>query len=325
MPSQERPRAAHFMPATPVAAAQGGHVMAGLPQKTRELHSHHFDSTIWNDFRFRDDDVIISTYAKSGTTWMQQIVGQLVFNGEGGLDVAEMSPWMDLRVPPKPVKLEAVEAQTHRRFLKTHLPVDALVMSPKAKYLYIGRDGRDVVWSLHNHHFHANTAWYDALNKMPGLVGPPIDLPPADIVTYFRDWLDRDGYPFWSYWENIRTWWAIRDLPNVRLVHFENLKRDMPGEIRGIAEFLDIPIDERRWPAILEHCSFDYMKRNAAKSAPLGGVFWDGGAETFIHKGTNGRWRDVLPAEESRKYEAKAVAELGEACAAWLKTGARIG
>lgn len=296
--------------------------MPNLPTKTRELHNHHFDSTIWNDFRFRDDDVIIATYAKSGTTWMQQIVGQLVFNGEDGLNVAEMSPWMDLRLPPKAVKLEAVEAQTHRRFLKTHLPVDALVMSPKAKYLYIGRDGRDVVWSLHNHHFHANAAWYDALNNSPGRVGPPIEPPPADIVTYFRDWLSGDGHPFWSYWENIRTWWAIRDLPNVRLVHFENLKRDMPGEIRAIADFLGIPIDESRWPAILEHCSFDYMKRNAAKSAPLGGVFWDGGAETFIHKGTNGRWRDVLPAGLSQAYEAKAVAELGEDCAAWIKTGA---
>lgn len=106
---------------------------AQLPLKSRELHNHHFDSTIWNDFAFRNDDVIIATYAKAGTTWMQQIISQLIFDGAEGLPVAEMSPWMDLRVPPKPVKLAAVEAQTHRRFLKTHLPVDALVMSPSAK------------------------------------------------------------------------------------------------------------------------------------------------------------------------------------------------
>src|ERR671914_1377929 len=111
------------------------------PRKTRELKSHHFDSTIWNDLQFRDDDIIISTYAKSGTTWMQQIVAQMMFGGDPNLEVASMSPWLDLRVPPKEVKLPLVEAQEHRRFLKTHLPVDALRFSPKAKYIYLGRDG----------------------------------------------------------------------------------------------------------------------------------------------------------------------------------------
>jgi hypothetical protein len=31
------------------------------PARTRELHNHHFDSTIWNDLRFRDDDIVIAT------------------------------------------------------------------------------------------------------------------------------------------------------------------------------------------------------------------------------------------------------------------------
>jgi hypothetical protein len=76
------------------------------PQKQRELHNHHFDSTIWNDFKFRDDDIVIATYGKSGTTWVQQIVAQLLFNGAEDVAVAELSPWLDLRVPPKEVKLE---------------------------------------------------------------------------------------------------------------------------------------------------------------------------------------------------------------------------
>jgi len=288
------------------------------PRKRREFHNHHFDSTIWNDFRFRDDDIVIATYAKSGTTWLQQIVAQLLFNGEEGLEVAEMSPWLDLRVPPKEVKLPQVEAQTHRRFVKTHLPVDALVFSPAAKYVYIGRDGRDVVWSLYNHHASANEAWYQALNETPGRVGPPIERPPAYVRQYFNDWLERDGHPFWPFWENVHSWWEIRELPNVHLLHFAALKADMPGEMRRLAAFLDIPIDEARWDAIVEHCSFDYMKRNATHSVPLGGAFWDGGAETFIHKGTNGRWRDTLSAGEIERYEARAQAELGEACARWL-------
>ena len=205
------------------------------PQKIREIHNHHFDSTIWNDFIFRDDDIVIATYAKSGTTWLQQIVSQLIFKGQEGLPVADMSPWLDLRVPPKEIKLPEVEKQTHRRFLKTHLPVDALVFSPNAKYIYIGRDGRDVVWSLYNHHANANQTWYEALNNTPGRVGPPIERPPESVEQYFSDWLDQDGYPFWPFWENVRSWWQIRNLPDVMLIHFSKLKEDMPGEIRRIA------------------------------------------------------------------------------------------
>ncbi len=291
------------------------------PRKTRELHNHHFDSTIWNDFAFRDDDIVIATYAKSGTTWTQQIVAQMLFGGDPALAVAELSPWLDLRVPPKAVKLEAVAAQTHRRILKTHLPVDALVFSPRAKYLYIARDGRDVVWSLYNHHANANAAWYAALNDTPGRIGAAIEPPPADIRQYWRDWLDRDGHPFWPFWENVRSWWAIRELPNVLLLHFADLKRDMPGQMRRIAAFLDIPVDAARWPQIVEYCTFDWMKRNAMQSVPLGGAFWDGGAETFIHKGVNGRWAETLTPAECAEYAARAERELGAACARWLANG----
>ncbi|QXD26269.1 sulfotransferase domain-containing protein [Opitutia bacterium ISCC 51] len=291
------------------------------PKKTRELHSHHFDSTIWNDFQFRDDDIIIGTYGKAGTTWMQQIIAQLSVGGDPDLEVSEMSPWMDLRVPPKEVKLQFVEEQSHRRFLKTHLPVDALVFSEKAKYIYIGRDGRDVVWSLYNHHANANEGFYDALNKTPGRVGPPIEPPTDDIRQYWSDWFERDGYPFWSFWENLRTWWAIRDLPNVHFVHFADLKQDMSSKIRRIEEFLEIPINESSWPSILEYCSFDWMKENASKTVPLGGAFWEGGPKVFIHKGINGRWTEVLTEEDCAEYEAKSEAELGPDCADWVAKG----
>jgi aryl sulfotransferase len=291
------------------------------PRKTRELMNHHMDSTIWNDFAFRDDDIVVATYAKSGTTWTQQIVGQLVFQGKEGVPMAELSPWLDLRVPPAPVKLEALEAQTHRRVVKTHLPLDALVFSPKAKYLYIGRDGRDVVFSFHHHHTQGNALWYELLNDTPGRVGPPMPKPDPDIRRYFRTWLEQDGYPIWSLWENVASWWTARDLPNVRLVHFAKLKADLPGEMRDIARFLEIDVPEAKWPAILEHCSFDYMKGHANEVAPLGGAIFDGSGETFINKGVNGRWKDVLSPAESAAYEAMALEKLGPECARWLATG----
>jgi len=290
------------------------------PAKHREIHNHHVNSTVWNNFKFRDDDIVIATYAKSGTTWMQQIVSQLVFNGADGIDVHAISPWVDLRVVP-PEVIAGLETQAHRRFVKTHLPVDALVFSPKAKYIYIGRDGRDALWSFYNHHANANDAWYARINDTPGRVGPAIPRVTQPVDVYFSSWLEDDGYPIWPFFEHIASWRAIRDLPNVRLVHFNELKADLPGSIRAIADFLEIPIDEARFPTIAEHCSFDYMKANAEKVAPMGGAMWDGGAATFINKGTNGRWRDILTPADIAAYERRAIEELGADCAAWLAGG----
>jgi aryl sulfotransferase len=279
------------------------------------------DSTRWNDFAFRDDDVIVATYAKSGTTWVQQIVGQLVFEGAEDVPIHDISPWLDLRIMPPETKVK-LEAQRHRRIIKTHLPLDALTFSSRAKYIYIGRDGRDVVCSFYNHHSNANDLWYEALNNTPGRVGPPIETPDPDIRRYFRRWLEQDGYPLWSYWENIRTWWEARQTPNILLVHFSDLKADLELEMRRMASFLDCVIPEERWSILLEHCSFDYMKEHAAHVAPLGGAIFQGGASVFINKGVNGRWRDMLSPADIAEYERKAREELGTECAAWLAHGA---
>src|SRR5579871_5815972 len=89
----------------------------------------------------------------------------------------------------------------------------------------------------------------------------------------------------------------------------------LDGEMRRISAFLDIPVDEARWPQIVEHCTFDYMKAHAQYSAPLGGSLWEGGATTFINKGTNGRWTDLLAESDIRAYQERARAELGGDCA----------
>ena len=64
----------------------------------------------------------------------------------------DLAPRIDLRVMPKDEVLDLVEAQTHRRFMKTQLPADALIISPEAHYIYLARDGRNALWSWYNHH-----------------------------------------------------------------------------------------------------------------------------------------------------------------------------
>jgi aryl sulfotransferase len=289
---------------------------------SREFHNCLMDSTRWDEFKFREGDAVIGTWAKSGTTWMQQIVSQLVFQGADGLAAMDIAPWLDMRCMPLDEIMTGLEAQTHRRFVKTHLPADALRMSPQARYIYVARDGRDVVWSWYNHLMKMTDGFYDMINNTPGRVGPPLLRPATDIVSFFHEWLDEDGGPMGPYWPHIQGWWDIRERPNVLLVHFGSLKADMESEIRRIADFLDIEIDEAKWPAIVEHCSFDYMKTNGDKLSSMGADLFQGGlTKSFINKGTNGRWRDMLSDDDIRKYESVAGSRLTPDCAHWLTTG----
>ena len=141
------------------------------PRKTREFHNHHFDSTIWNDFRFRDDDIVIATYAKSGTTWMQQMVGQMLFGGgPGAAGRARCRPGWTCACRRRTSSCPWSEAQTHRRFLKTHLPVDALrVLAAGQIHLHRPRRARRGVEHVQPPRQRQRTPGTTALNDTPGL------------------------------------------------------------------------------------------------------------------------------------------------------------
>lgn len=294
------------------------------PLKTSDLQNSHLDTRNWIDFPFRSDDVVIATWGKSGTTWMQQIVSQLIFSGAEDVKIHEKSPWMDFRLQLKEEAHALLEAQTHRRFMKTHAPLEHIIYSPKAKYIFVARDGRDVIWSAHNHLYKATPLFYQLVNETPTRVGPALERPPADPRQYFLDFVESDArgtipYPFWKHQ---RDWFAAKDLPNLLLVHFNDLKADLNGEIRRIAQFLDIQIPEEKKTDIVQHCTFGWMKSHAEQvSPPQAGMVWEGGAETFVNKGFNKRWTDVLSADDVKMYEDKAVSELGDECANWLAEG----
>lgn len=291
--------------------------------KTRDLANSHMDSTIWNRLPTRPDDIVVATYAKSGTTWVQQIVAQLVFGGRPDVATGHLSPWVEMVLPGEAETFAMLAAQEHRRILKTHLPADALALRPGLRYIWVARDGRDVAWSLFSHLRRMAPEFYAMLNARPGRVGPELHRPGPDPVAFFRDWLARDGFPLWSFWDNVRTWHALRDHPQVLVLHFDELRANLPAAIRRIAGFLGIAPDPAAFPRIVTQCGFDWMKANARLCAPLGGLPWEGGGRDFFQAGTNGRWRDLLSREDALRYEARALLELGPACADWLARGDR--
>ncbi len=281
------------------------------PVKTREINDAYFESARWNDFQFREGDVVIATYPKVGANWTQQIVWQLVHGGPPGVDGLRNVAWLDMRIAPfKPI-VDAYDAQTDRRIIKTHLPLDALVFSPTAKYVVVGRDARDMVWSAYNHQSLNTDEVLALFNGPPGRPGALVSRPDRDIRDYYLHFLEHDdlpGFGFEPFWPHVQGWWNVRGLPNVLLVHYADLKTDLRREIRRIAKFLAIAIDEATLPAVVEHCSFDYM-REGANNHPN------------FHKGVNGRWRDILSPAEIARCDEVALQNLTPDCARWLAGG----
>lgn len=298
------------------------------PERTHEYRNHHLDSTRWDRFTVRDDDIFVTTAYKAGTTWVQRIVAALVFGGAplpGRL--GEISPWIDARFmgPVEPV-LAAVEAQRHRRFIKSHLAADGLRFFPQAKYVVVGRDTRDVFMSLHNHYSGYNDRMYRLFNSADR-PGPELPLCPASPRELWPRWIgegwfewETDGWPFFSHHHHISTWWKFRNLPNVLFVHYADLKADIETEVRRIASFCQIEVDQAAWPAILASVGFEAMRNEARGTDDPMAFYFDGGANRFYFKGTNGRWRDVLTADDLELYDV-AASRLDPTLRVWLEGG----
>jgi len=299
------------------------------PQRTRTYQCQHFDSTRWDGYQPRDSDIIVATSYKAGTTWTQAILAHLLFpDGQFPDTPANLSPWLDMNMVPLDVALDTIESQTHRRYIKTHLPLDGMRYEDKVKYVYVSRDGRDVFMSMWNHYRNYTDQMYLDLDNMPGFEDQPFPRAPDDIHTFWANWISKSyfdneasGWPFWSHFSNVQSWWDYRDLPNIEFFHYNDMLNDLDGEMRRLANYLEIDVPEKYWPSIVDACSFASMKERAVEYTPGGGIFWKGGAQTFINKGTNGRWRDVLSEEELALYELACEKELSADCRHWLENG----
>jgi aryl sulfotransferase len=303
-----------------------------LPTIVHTYQNHTLDSTRWHSYQPRPDDIIIATAYKSGTTWMQEIVRQLIFVGQAApqrdeAGLWDVSPWLEMRGAPLAEIMTKLEAQHHRRFIKTHLALDGLPYFPQVKYIVVGRDARDVAMSLWNHYANFTEAVYEN-NDPASRVGDPLPPCPADIHDYWRTFFtrgwfawEREGYPFWGNLHHTQTWWDYRHLPNLLFVHYNDLLTDLPGEIQRIADFLQIPLADGALAAILPAVHLPAMRDRAERLDPLVKTIWKEGAKTFYFQGTNGRWKDVLSAEELRLYDEGASRVLSPDCRTWLESG----
>lgn len=299
------------------------------PQRTHVYQCHHFDSARWDHYTSRDDDIIIATSYKAGTTWTQAIIANLLFpDGNFPAPPSMLSPWLDMRFVPLELILGGLEMQQNRRFIKTHLPLDGMRYEPQVKYVYVSRDGRDVFMSLWNHYTNMLPEKFVHMNNIPGMVGDPFPLPPEDIHEFWSTWVSKNwfenelgGWPYWSHLSNVQSWWDYKHMPNIEFFHYNDFLNDTEVEIKRLAAYLEIEVDDKYWPQIIDAISLDSMRARGPEYAPDGGAFWKGGADTFLNKGTNGRWKDVLSEEELAQYDELSEKALTPDCRRWLEVG----
>jgi len=275
-----------------------------------------YDNRRWADFEPRPNDIFVCTPAKCGTTWTQTIVANLLWpDGRFPAPVMALSPWIEAHFMPPEAMHAMLRAQTHRRVMKTHTPADGIPIFPDAKYIFVGRDGRDAFMSMCNHMDRMKRELVGVLNaKAEGDGVPPMPEWNGDVHGFFQPWIAGLAHS-----AHVGTFWDRRAEPNQLLVHYNDLKADLGGEMRRIASFLDIDVPAKLWPGAIERCTFESMRNHEDQV----GTFeaFEGGIKGFIFKGTNGRWRDVLTKDELALYDKRVHEILSNDAAAWMEHG----
>ncbi len=293
-----------------------------MPEAPVRYQSDDEDSARWLGFPFRSGDIVISTRSKSGTTWMQMICALLIFQTPKlPAPLVELSPWVDWLTQPREQMLGGLADQQHRRFVKTHTPLDGIPVDPHATYIVVARHPLDSAVSLYYQGDNIDRA------RLRELTGQPEPTRPARPRPSLHDWLvrwtDRESDPrdemdslpgvMW----HLSDAWARRAEPNVVLVHYDDLIADLDGEMRRLASLLGVSVPRALWPDLVQAATFDEMRANAQRTVPSrDGVLKDTAA--FFRRGTSGAGREVLSDDEVEHYYDRTASMAPAALLRWL-------
>jgi len=197
------------------------------------------------------EDIFIATQMKCGTTWMQQIVFEILHGGEGDLSddgyrhMYALSPWIETS-PTSSVPMERAPlvGPKKNRIIKTHMPAQLIPDNDGAKYIYVTR-----------HPVSCFASCVDFINLLGGPMIPD--------RKHLLDWYCSEDMWWMSWPDHVESWWKrSQQHDNVLFVHYEELKQDLPGMITKIAEFLNTPLSDDEHKKVVHKAGFEYMKEH---------------------------------------------------------------
>jgi Sulfotransferase domain. len=288
------------------------------------------DNERWDGFEFRASDIVISTPPKCGTTWTQMLCALLIFEGpEFPMPLSELSPWLDQTIRALDDVRAVYGAQQHRRFIKTHTPLDGLPVRDDITYVVVGRDPRDLMVSMEHHRnnmdlervlkFRGEAIGNDDLGTLPER--PPISDDPAERFRMFVNETEYTGaVNLTGVLHHLDTGWQRRHDDNVIMCHYADYTTDLPEELVRLGRALGYDITDDQARDLAAAASLDRMRARADDVAPNAGAIWKD-TRAFFRSGGFGEWRDRVTDEDLAAYDATVQAVAASDLAAWAHEG----
>jgi hypothetical protein len=298
----------------------------------RRYQATVYDSDRWDGFELRPGDIIISTPPKCGTTWTQMICALLILQEpELPLPLGTLSPWVDMVNRSRTEVFADLDAQTHRRFIKTHTPLDGLPNDPTVTYICVGRDPRDVALSMDRHidntdlaaflHARERAAAIDGIELGP--LPPRVPRPEGERDRFWQ-WVDDEtppaqiGSSLRRTLEHLQTFWAVGDDLDIVHLHYDDLQADLEGQMRQLAARLGIDVAEDLWPRLVQAATFESMRTRAATTVPAGGPDHWIDPTAFFSRGTSGQWCELLDDADLARYAARVRSLASDDLVEWV-------
>lgn len=256
----------------------------------RRIRRDVIDGSDFGDYRPTDKDVLVCTFPKCGTNWVMQIAHQIATRGSGNFThIHAVVPWPDFTkqslIIPLSDKSPQQSSPTGLRVIKTHLEWDRIPYSEDARYICILRDPKDAFVS--NYHFVRDIFF--------GTLMPPVSV-----------WLKlfcSNGFPFvWP--EHVHGYWQARELPNVMILTFEEIKADMSAVITRIAHFMGVELTVDEFAKVCKKSSFGYMQQISDRFKPPALTPLAAVDRKMIRRGASGASDELLTAEQQAAIDA---------------------
>ncbi len=258
---------------------------------------------IFKDYEPSASDVFVTTFAKSGTNWMMQIAHQIAFRGAGDYaHIHDVISWPDMggktsarmAIPLTDRRVQEA-SPTKLHVIKTHLAAHYVPFSDQAHYLVVIRDPKEILVS--SYHF------------ARGVAGP---LMPKPDVWFELFLTKRFPLNFGSTWaEHTAGYWALRQKPNVLVLLFPDMKRDLTGSVQRVADALGVRLTGTEMDAVVQRSTFAYMSSIENKFTPIpkGTLPWGDGLK-MMREGKSGHSSEMLTLEQRRRIDQHFRAEL---------------